>query len=152
MKGEREMAKNISNIDQLANALLPTMESMVKVMTERVYETLNYFLQEYYNDYSPEYYRRQYDLLRSAVKVEPKIVGNKVVASVYIDYFSMDNYYNASGYQVVSWANQGLHGGIDVGDSTPHIWDDTIDNTVTNGELLKLAIDYLKSKGFSVRM
>lgn len=152
MKGERKMAKNISNIDQLANALLPTMESMVKVMTERVYETLNYFLQEYYNDYSPEYYRRQYDLLRSAVKVEPKIIGNKVVASVYIDYYSMDNYYNASGYQVVSWANQGLHGGIDVGDSTPHIWDDTIDNTVTNGELLKLAIDYLKSKGFSVRM
>lgn len=152
MKGIRKMVKKISNMNQLANALLPTMESMVEVITERVYETLNYFLQEYYYDYSPEYYRRQYDLLRSAVKVEPKIVGNKVVASVYIDYDSMDNYYNASGYQVVSWANHGLHGGIDVGDSTPHIWDDTIDNTVTNGELLKLAIDHLKSKGFSVRM
>ncbi len=146
------MVKKISNMNQLANALLPTMESMVEVITERVYETLNYFLQEYYYDYSPEYYRRQYDLLRSAVKVEPKIVGNKVVASVYIDYDSMDNYYNATGYQVVSWANQGLHGGIDVGDSTPHIWDDTIDNTITNGELLKLAINHLKSKGFSVRM
>lgn len=146
------MVKKISNMNQLANALLPTTESMVKVITERVYETLNYFLQEYYNDYSPEYYRRQYDLLHSAVKVEPKIVGNKVVTSVYIDYDSMDNYYNATGYQVVLWANQGLHGGIDVGDSTPHIWEETIDNTITNGELLKLAINHMRSKGFSVRM
>ncbi len=49
------------------------------------YETLNYFLKEYYNSYDPKSYRRQYDFLRSAVKVEPKIIGNKVVASVYID-------------------------------------------------------------------
>ena len=73
------------------------------------------------------------------------------MASVYIDYDSMDNYYNATGYEVVSWANQGLHGGLDVGNNTPHVWDDTIRTTITNGELLKLAIEYLKSKGFSVR-
>jgi len=145
------MAKKISNMSQLSAALLPTMESMIGVMAERVYETLNYFLQEYYNDYSPEYYRRQYDFLRSAVKVEPKRIGNKVVASVYIDYGSMNNYYNATGFEVVSWANQGLHGGLDVGNNTPHVWDDTIENTVKNGELLKLAINHLKSKGFSVK-
>lgn len=138
-------------MQQLSAALMPTMEGMVDVLEERVYETLNYFLQEYYNDYSPEYYRRQYDLIRSAVKVVPKRVGNKVVASVYIDYDSMDNYYNATGYEVVSWANQGLHGGLDVGNNTPHVWDDTIRTTITNGELLKLAIEYLKSKGFLVR-
>lgn len=145
------MAKRISNMQQLSAALMPTAEGMVGVLEERVYATLNYFLQDYYNDYSPEYYRRQYDLLRSAVKVEPKRVGSKVMASVYIDYDSMDNYYNATGYEVVSWANQGLHGGLDVGNNTPHVWDDTIRTTITNGELLKLAIEYLKSKGFSVR-
>ena len=133
-------------------ALLPTMTKMVDVMATKVYETLNYFLQEYYSSYNPKSYRRQYDFLRSAVKVEPKIVRGKVVASVYIDYESMDDYYDASGYQVVSWANEGLHGGLDVGNNTPHVWDDTMEETVKNGELLKSAIAYLKSKGFSVRV
>lgn len=146
------MARHINNMDELEKALLPTMTKMVDGMATKVYETLNYFLQEYYSSYSPKSYRRQYDFLRSAVKVEPKIVRGKVVASVYIDYESMDNYYDASGYQVVSWANEGLHGGLDVGNNTPKVWDDTMEETVNNGELLKSAIAYLKSKGFSVRV
>lgn len=146
------MAKHIKNMDELAKALMPTMTKMVDVLAERVYETLNYFLQEYYNSYDPLSYRRQYDFLRSAVKVEPKVQGNKVVASVYIDTGSMDNYYNATGEQVARWANQGTHGGTVSGNNTPHVWDDTLDETVNNGKLLKLAVEYLKSKGFSVRM
>ena len=145
------MARHISNMNELEKALQPVMKAMIGELAERVYETLNYFLQEYYNSYDPKSYRRQYDFLRSAVKVEPKVVGNKVVASVYIDTDYMGNYYNASGYQVASWANQGLHGGLDVGNNTPHVWNDIIDETVNNGELLKLAMNYLKSKGFSVR-
>lgn len=144
--------KRVSNMDELAKALLPTMQNMVDEMAERVYETLNYFLKEYYNSYDPRSYRRQYDFLRSAVKVDAKAKGNKVVASVYIDTDSMDDYYNATGYQVATWANQGLHGGMDVGNNTPHVWDDTMEKTVENGELLRLAVAYLKSKGFSVRI
>lgn len=139
-------------MDELEKALMGEMAKMVDVLAERVYQTLNFFLQEYYNSYDPVSYRRQYDFLRSAVKVEPKIKGNKVEASVYIDTDSMDNYYNATGYQVASWANQGLHGGMNVGNGTPHVWNDTMDETVNNGELLKLAIQYLKSKDFSVRV
>ena len=90
--------------------------------------------------------------MHSAVKVKPKVVGGKVIASVYIDYESMDNYRNATGYEVVSLANQGLHGGLDVGNNTPHVWDDTMDETINNGELLRLAIQYLKSKGIPVRV
>ena len=144
------MAKHISNMDELAKALQSVMIGMVDELAERVYETLNYFLQEYYNSYDPKSYQRQYDFLRSAVKVEPKVKGNKVVASVYIDTDSMDNYYNATGYQVAQWANQGLHGGLNTNSKTPHVWDDTMDKTVNNGELLKLAVQYLKSKGISV--
>lgn len=146
------MAKHIKNMDEFVKALMPTMTEMVDVLAERVYKTLNYFLQEYYNSYDPVSYRRQYDFLRSAVKVEPKVQGNKVVASVYIDTGSMDNYYNATGEQVARWAKQGTHGGTVSGNNTPHVWDDTLDETVNNGELLKLAVGYLKSKGFSVRM
>lgn len=146
------MAKHISNMKDLEKALMPTMTKMVEAMADRVYETLNYFLQEYYDDYDPKSYRRQYDFLRSAVKVESKIKGNKVIASVFIDTDSMNNYYNATGEQVAKWANQGTHGGLVTGSKTPRVWDDTIDSTVNNGELLKLAVDYLKSKGFSVRV
>ena len=145
------MAKHISNMNQLQAALMPTMVKMVDELAERVYEILNYFLQEYYNSYNPKSYKRQFDFLRSAVKVKPKVTGNKVVASVYIDTDAMDDYYNATGEQVATWANQGLHGGLDVGSNTPHVWDDTMKTTVENGELLKLAMDYLKKKGFSVR-
>lgn len=145
------MAKHIKNMDELAKAFMPTMTKMMDVLTERVYETLNYFLQEYYNSYDPISYRRQYDFLRSAVKVEPKIQGNKVIASVYIDTDSMDNYYNATGEQVAKWANQGTHGGKISGNNTPHVWDDTIYETVNNGELLKLALEYLRKQGISVR-
>ncbi len=146
------MVKHISNMNQLQAALMPIMVKMVDELAERVYETLNYFLQEYYNSYDPKSYQRQYDFLRSAVKVEPKIKGSKVTASIYIDTESMDNYYNATGAQVAQWANQGLHGGLNTGGNTPHVWDDTMDETVNNGELLKLAVEYLRSKGFSVKV
>ena len=137
-------------MNDLEKALQPVLLGMVDKLAERVYQTLNYFLQEYYNSYDPKSYRRQFDFLRSAVKVEPKIKGNKVVASVYIDTDYMDNYYNATGFQVASWANKGLHGGLDTGSNTPHIWDDTMDSTINNGELLELAVEYLRSKGISV--
>ena len=145
------MKRYISNMKELEKALLPNMKEMVGIMATKVYETLNYFLQEYYNSYQPSSYRRQYDFLRSAIKVDPKIVGSKVIASVYIDTDSMDNYYNATGHQVATWANQGLHGGLNVGTNTPKVWDNTMEETVKNGELLKSAIQYLKKKGYDVK-
>ena len=145
------MAKTISNMCELNAALLPTMEGMVESMADRVYKTLNHFLHQYYDSYKPKSYRRTFDFLYSAVKVKPKRVGNSVVASVYIDYESMNNYYQASGHDVASWANEGLHGGLNVGKGTPHVWDDTMNHTVDNGQLLKLAVDYLRSKGFTVK-
>ncbi|MCI8323195.1 MAG: hypothetical protein HFI54_06055 [Lachnospiraceae bacterium] len=145
------MAIHVKNMKELNKALQPVMKGMVDKMAERVEQTLNYFLQEYYNSYDPVYYRRSYDFLHSAVKVEPKVVGNKVVASVYIDTDSMNNYYDATGEQIARWANQGTHGGTIRGNNTPHVWDDTMRETIENGELLKLAVEYLKSKGFSVR-
>ena len=51
---------------------------------------------------------------------------------------------------MVKWADEGKHGGMEV-NHKPHVWRDTMDMTVNNGELLRLAVDYLKSKGFSVR-
>lgn len=135
---------------ELAKALQPALLKMTDQLADRVYENLNYFLLDYYEGYDPVSYQRTKDFLYSAVKVEAKPYKGGVKASVYIDYDSLTGYRNVSGYQVAKWANEGLHGGIEV-DHKPHVWDDTMRETVDNGELLRLAIDYLKSKGFSVR-
>lgn len=145
------MAIHISNMNDLEKALQPVMKGLINQLAEEVYETLNYFLNDYYTGWTPSSYRRTQDFLYSAVKTEAKMVGNKCVASVYIDYDSMDNYVNATGFQVATWANEGMHGGLSVSHK-PHVWDDTIDNTINNGSLLKSAVAYLKNKGFSVRV
>lgn len=144
------MAKHISNMKELNKALQPVMLKMVDQLADRVYETLNYFLQDYYSGYEPSSYQRSKDFLHSAVKVDAHPYKGGVRASVYIDHDSLNSYSGVSGYQVAKWANEGLHGGTEV-DHKPYVWQDTMDETVNNGELLKLAVDYLKSKGFSVR-
>lgn len=144
------MAKRINNMNELAKTLQPVMMGLVNQLADETQKTLNYFLNDYYTGWTPESYQRTKDFLFSAVKTEAKMVGNKCVASVYIDTDSMNHYVNATGFQVATWANEGLHGGLEV-IHKPHVWNDTMDNTINNGSLLKSALAYLKSKGFSVR-
>lgn len=134
----------------LQKALQPVMMKMADGLAERVYETLNYFLNDYYTGWTPNSYSRTEAFLRSAVKVDAYPCGNGAKACVYIDYNSMDGYVGATGYQVAQWANQGMHGGLSVSHK-PHVWGDTLDNTINNGSLLKLAIQYLRSQGIPVR-
>ncbi len=144
------MAKHVKNMNELAKAMQPVLLKMTDKLADRVYETLNYFLQDYYEGYDPLSYQRSKDFLHSAVKVDAHPYKGGVKASVYIDYDSLNSYRNVSGYQVAKWSDEGKHGGMEV-EHKPHVWQDTMDNTVNNGELLSLAVDYLKSKGFSVR-
>jgi hypothetical protein len=145
------MPKKINNMNDLQKALMPAMTKMVDVMAERIYQTLNYFLDEYYNGWTPDSYRRTFAFLRSAVKVDAKPYRNGVRASVYIDYDSMDDYVNATGFQVAQWANTGLHGGLEV-THKPHVWKDTINETINNGSLLDMAVQYLRSQGIAVQV
>lgn len=126
------------------------MEKLRDQLADRVYETLNYFLNDYYTGWTPDSYSRTEAFLRSAVKVDAHPYQGGVKASVYIDLDSMDDYVNATGYQVAQWANTGLHGGLSVSHK-PHVWDDTLDNTINNDSLLNLAIQYLKGQGIPVR-
>ncbi len=144
------MAVHVKNMKELAKALQPTLLKMTDQLADRVYEALNYFLLDYYAGYEPSSYQRTKDFLFSAVKVDAEPYKGGVRASVYIDTDAMNSYRNVSGYQVAKWSNEGLHGGIEV-NHKPHVWDDTMRETLDNGELLRLALDYLKSKGFSVR-
>ena len=144
------MARRISNMNQLQKALQPVMVNMVNKLAERVYETLNYYLSDYYTGWTPDSYSRTEAFLRSAVKVDAYPDKGGVRACVYIDYDSMDSYVNATGYQAASWANQGMHGGLSV-NHKPHVWDDTMYSTINNGSLLQLAVQYLRSQGIPVK-
>lgn len=144
------MAIRISNMNQLQKAIQPIMIKMVDELAKRVYETLNYYLNDYYTGWTPDSYRRTEAFLRSAVKVDAYPYKGGAKASVYIDYEAMDEYVNATGYEVATFANEGTHGGLSV-NHKPHIWDDTMDATINNGSLLQLAIKYLRSQGISVK-
>ncbi len=135
MERKEKMAKHISNMDDLAKALQPTMLNMVNKLADNVYETLNYFILDYYQGWKPEYYRRTEDFLRSAVKVDAEPYRGGIRASVYIDYESMNNYVDATGFEVATFANTGTHGGLSV-NHKPRVWDDTMRETVENVELL----------------
>ena len=144
------MAKHITNMNQLQKALQPVMVKMSDKLAERVYQTLNYYLYDYYTGWTPESYSRTEAFLRSAGKVDAYPDKGGARACVYIDYDSMDNYVDTTGYQVPLWADQGLHGGLSV-NHKPHVWQDTIDNTISNGSLVELAVKYLRSQGIPAR-
>jgi hypothetical protein len=137
-------------MDELEAALQTTLLGLANKMARNVYAILDYFLKDYYTGWQPKYYQRTQDFLHSAIKTEAKMVRGKAVASVYIDYESMNRYVDATGFQVATWANGGLHGGLSVSHK-PHVWADTMANTIDNDMLLKSAIAYLRHKGFTVR-
>lgn len=83
--------------------------------------------------------------------MDAKPYRNGVRASVYIDYEGMDDYVNATGYQVAEWSNNGLHGGLEV-NHKPHVWKDTMDKTINNGSLLEMAVQYLRRQGIAVQV
>ena len=64
----------------------------------------------------------------------------------------MRNYYGVTGHQVATWAKEGLHGGKNLASNTPRVWDETMENTVDNGVLVRDAVAYLRSQGFTVRI
>ena len=66
---EEPKIKAIRNMNDLDAAMKPILKEMVDKMADRVYETLNYFLQNYYDGYEPTSYRRQYDFIRDCFKV-----------------------------------------------------------------------------------
>ena len=48
------MAKHIKNMNDLQKAFMPVMTKMVDKLAENVYETLNYYLLDYYTGWKPD--------------------------------------------------------------------------------------------------
>ena len=143
------MAVNQGGMKELEKFMLDQCKQLCEFVDNEVYEAVNYFLAQYYQEYTPKSYQRSYDMLHSAFKTEVKKVGNAYQAVVGIDYENLNNYENATGFDVINFANSALHGGYDAGTNT-RVWDDAIESTIGSGQLLADCIVFLKGRGFTI--
>lgn len=144
------MAKYARNMNEIYKALDKTMYNLANMAGDKVKELIDSFIMLYYNNYTPKSngYIRTYQFLESCIRSKVIKEGNGYYVMVYIDTANLD-YEEATGEQVVDWANQGLHGGMDVGDNV-RFWDESMDMLINKGYLVKLFSEYLKKNGLKV--
>ena len=78
------------SIKELENHILTKSEVAVKLAQEKAAMIINHFLTQFYNEFSPEWYARTEQLLRSLVKSEVRQTSNGWVAEVYFDSGALD--------------------------------------------------------------
>lgn len=123
---------NIKNIKEVQK----TIENNLIRSGELIQGIIREFIQIYYNEYEPEQYDRTEQFLNSCTVSKIYKKGDNYCIDIYINFNNM--YYKLSNpWQVVNWANRGLHGGYDnvqLGVSTPfsHFWDDAM-SAIFNG-------------------
>lgn len=145
---------DITNQKQLNTLLRAELESYINIAGARVWKLIDDSIKQYYDNYEPSKYKREYQFFQSCIKTQPKWAGNTVTVEVYIDYDSMiykpkdKDDRRPSGKEVVDWANVGLHGGLDVGDEH-RVWDDPIEE-LDRGEVFADIISILRAHGFTV--
>lgn len=76
----------IHNSRELKQALLPKIKQAVGITQAQAYNIIDDVLQQFYNEYTPEYYKRTNQLLRSLVCSKIEELPNGYRATVYFDY------------------------------------------------------------------
>ena len=126
-----------------------------------VYDIIQDYLQQFYDDYDPVLYERTEQLLRSLVKSDIRPSAKGYVAEVYFDLSSL-NYITGNqptGEQVMKAAAQGLHGAIGSdllyvdprtkGGSGVGIWNDPLQ--VLDAEAIRILRDRLVEQGIPIK-
>lgn len=110
------------------------------------------FIKEYYREYTPEQYERTWKFLNSLVKTKAELVGNKWVATVYIDtsvqYPSMWNGEHWDMGNTAYMANEGRHGDRTVG--SMRFYDDAYKEILSDKHLTSSLAAFIKKQGLSV--
>jgi hypothetical protein len=146
---------------------------MLEKTRNKIYEAINLSIIEYYKEYKPKKYIRTYRFLDSLVKTEIKKHGREMYCEVKIDEDYLRYTYpppstiasgsypqcygrDATGYDVVSWANRqfpndeepgGNHGyTVDWG-REDGFWDLSVEEL---GDILLLLKENLKNQGIHV--
>jgi hypothetical protein len=167
------LAKIIRNGKDLEGHLKRIARNMLEKTRDEVYEAINLSINEYYKEFKPDRYERTYMFLRSLVKTEIKVRGNELYCEVKIDEDYLNYAYphpnkfdpsypqdydgrDATGYDVVSWANRkypndsapgGNHGYTMDAGRNEGFWDSAMEEI---GDILQLMKNNLKNMGINV--
>lgn len=153
----------IKNSKQLKDILLEQYAaSALKKTQKEIYDIIQESITEFYREYSPQRYHRQYKFLNSLVKTELVRKGGSISCEVKID----ENYLNypyseqerfnpslpATGLDVVKWANNeisglGKHGGTVYTGNDKGFWDEAMESLGGDIGILALFKNNLKKRG-----
>ncbi len=161
------MATNyIKNTKQLADAILEKyVASALKKTQQEIYDCIHESINEYYKEYTPDFYQRTYKFLNSLVKTDIVRVGNSITCEVRIDEDYLNYEYPgngsylfnvpATGLDVVQWANRedymnGNHGAtVDAG-REQGFWDEAMQTLGGETGIIAILKNNLKRRGLNV--
>ena len=149
------------NRNELLSFLYDKAYDALKNAQVVVYDIIQDYLQQFYDDYDPVLYDRTEQLLRSLVKGDILPSAKGYVAEVYFDLSSL-NYVTGNqptGEQVMQAAAQGLHGAIGSdllyvdprtkGGSGVGVWNDAL--KALDAEAIRILKDRLIEKGILIK-
>lgn len=140
----------VNNMRELQKAAQPILKKMINQMQDEVMVVLEQNIMHYYNGFTPQWYNRTMKFLASAIRIKPQCVNGQCVGAVCMN----TNFIYKSGMPadvIMEWANEGLHGGLDVGDDSK-FWDDTMRVLVMEKILIRTAKECLRKAGFTVEV
>lgn len=160
------MARIIKNTTDLNAALNTAMLFAIKKMQQNVYEVIQDFIRQYYeekvfvgNSAIPSLYDRTYQFFNSLVKSDIVKTPKGYSCSVYIDYESLD-YYGHSGLDVITMINDGYHADPNMNNGvyeTPRtiyakgeFWDDSMELIEKTKLILNTFEEYMIKAGIPV--
>ena len=142
------------NKKELESFLLAKCKNALVKSQEQVYQIIDRFVKEFYDEYSPEMYERTYQLYRSLVKSEIVPTANGYEAQVYFDFESLKYITGSkpSGKQVMDAAAWGGHGaeGLYVVDAGGFgIWNQP--KKILSSEAINILKEMLIAEGIPVK-
>lgn len=78
------------NMDEVERYVMEQAKDSLEWMQLKVYDIIRKFLNKYYDEFSPEFYERTYQLFSSLVMTDIKKYGNGYIAEVYFDLSKLD--------------------------------------------------------------
>jgi len=156
------MVTVIKSASQLQKVLETKAHQAIMLSQAEIYEVIQKHMENYYNEAvfkngsaEPSFYSRTYRFLNSLIQTNIIVENGLVSCGVQIDdnYLkyqysgnpSWDGNQTATGADVISWANEGLHGGT-IGGGEP-LWDNAIQELGGKSGIMRIIEKNLKKVG-----
>lgn len=146
-----------NSIDQIITLINVKIRRAEKMTQDEIYNVVQKYIQYYYDEFDPEVYIRTDKFLNSLIKTDIVQVNGRFRCNVRInnDYLTYkypgkpnwSGNIDATGEDVVQWANIGSHGGLSPKDGNVHFWDDALEELGGVEGIKKMMIENLKKVG-----